>query len=843
MFNPILYSVQLLRVYRDYLYTSLLLYLLSCLLAIFYNYKEKISSLVGYMIGFGLSFTFMWICREETIWVVPVIICSIIITALFIIIDKKCDKKVKRLLLYLIPLSIFVIIISVICLLNYIAYGLFTLKQYSGSTWNNCINALTSIKQEENYDLVPISHSTMEKLYEISPAYGELKEYYEETESGRAWADNGEIEGEIEKGWFTWSLIDAVYYAGYYTDAKTANDFYKRLTNEINEAFENGTLEKETDKPSFFTKDNIIKLMKNFKSTYVYQANVFGDDIRLERDDERFYQDADLEEGQIDKFREITGNISTNSKTYNYWLDKAKCRSLEIIAKVYEKLSPYLMKIAILCFALECILFIRKKTRFKNYKELILLFSMFTLYFTRLLVIAYTETSQFTGAINTMYLACTYPIQFGFEVLAIYFILKNIYDCIKNTKENNNLNENIKEDIKLKGVKKMEKNDLELTILMPCLNEAETLEICIKKALKSLKENNIKGEVLIADNGSTDGSQEIAEKNGARVVNVPRRGYGSALIEGTKQAYGKYCIMGDADDSYDFSNIMPYVEKLREGYELVMGNRFKGGIEKGAMPWSHKYIGTPVISFIGRLFYKSKIGDFNCGMRGYDRQAILNLDLKCTGMEYASEMIVQANLNGLKIAEIPTTLKKDGRTRPPHLKSFSDGWRHLKFLLLYSPKWLFLIPGMILMIIGLVGSLAFCFSDLHIASVVLGVHSRLYLGGMLVVGLQMVIFALFAKVYAVNSGMHPKEDKITNFLKKITLEKGLIAGIILTIVGFALSIYSIVLWKNAAWGELNPVDVMPITIPAIYLIIIGVQMAFASFFLGVLNIEYKNNNN
>lgn len=385
----------------------------------------------------------------------------------------------------------------------------------------------------------------------------------------------------------------------------------------------------------------------------------------------------------------------------------------------------------------------------------------------------------------------------------------------------------------------MGKEDLELTILMPCLNEAETLEVCIKKAKKSLEENNIKGEVLIADNGSTDGSQEIAKKNGARVVDVPQKGYGSALIEGTKQAYGKYVIMGDADDSYDFSNIMPFVEKLREGYELVMGNRFKGGIEKGAMPWSHKYIGTPVISFIGRLFYKSKIGDFNCGMRGYDRQAILNLDLKSTGMEYASEMIVQSTLNGIKIAEVPTTLKKDGRSRPPHLKSFQDGWRHLKFLLMYSPKWLFMIPGIILFLIGLIGSVAFIFGDLHIASVVLGVHSRLYLGAMAVVGLQIIIFSLFAKVYAVNSGMHPKEDKITKFLAKITLEKGLIVGILLTIVGFGLSIYSIVLWKNAEWGALEPVDVMPITIPAVYLIISGVQIAFASFILGILNIDYK----
>lgn len=297
--------------------------------------------------------------------------------------------------------------------------------------------------------------------------------------------------------------------------------------------------------------------------------------------------------------------------------------------------------------------------------------------------------------------------------------------------------------------------------------------------------------------------------------------------------------MGDADDSYDFSNIMPFVEKLREGYELVMGNRFKGGIEKGAMPWSHRYIGTPVISFIGRLFYHSKIGDFNCGMRGYNRQSILNLELKCTGMEYASEMIVQANLNNLKIVEIPTTLKKDGRSRPPHLKSFSDGWRHLKFLLLYSPKWLFLIPGLILVIIGLAGSIAFMFKNIRLGSIVLGVHTRLYLGAMVVIGLQMLFFSLFAKVYAVNSGMHPKKEKMNRFLSKITLEKVLLLGLLITFIGIGLTIYSMVLWEKRNWGNLNPVDIMPITIPAVYMIIIGGQITFTSFMIGILNIEYK----
>lgn len=381
--------------------------------------------------------------------------------------------------------------------------------------------------------------------------------------------------------------------------------------------------------------------------------------------------------------------------------------------------------------------------------------------------------------------------------------------------------------------------EMELTILMPCLNEAATLETCIKKAKKSLEENNINGEVLIADNGSTDGSQEIAVRNGARVVNVAERGYGSALIEGTKSAYGKYIIMGDSDDSYDFSNIMPFVEKLREGYELVMGNRFKGGIEKGAMPWSHRYIGTPVISFLGRLFYRNKIGDFNCGMRGYNKESFLKLDLRCTGMEYASEMIVSATLNNIKIAEVPTTLKKDGRDRPPHLKSFHDGWRHLKFLLMYSPRWLFFIPGLILLIIGIIGSASLLFGDLRINTVNFSIHSRLYFGAMVVVGLQAIIFSIFAKVHAINSGMHSKDDKFAKVVDKLNLERVLIIGIILFLIGLGLSIYALTVWNKAAYGDLDPNSVMPITIPSVYLMIIGTQMSFASFIIGILNIKKK----
>lgn len=269
-------------------------------------------------------------------------------------------------------------------------------------------------------------------------------------------------------------------------------------------------------------------------------------------------------------------------------------------------------------------------------------------------------------------------------------------------------------------------NEIEVTVIIPCLNEIETLEICIKKAQKCLKENQIIGEVLVADNGSTDGSQELARNCGARVVDVPIRGYGAALIGGTHAALGKYCIMADADDSYDFSNLMPYILKLREGYELVMGNRFKGGIEKGAMPFLHKYLGTPVISFIGRLLYRNKIGDFNCGMRGYNRESIEKLGLRTTGMEYASEMIIQASLHGLNIAEVPTTLHIDGRSRKPYLSTWSDGWRHLKVLLLHSPNWLFLYPGILMVMLGLFIMILLIGGPVKVNNICLDINTMLY---------------------------------------------------------------------------------------------------------------------
>ena len=281
---------------------------------------------------------------------------------------------------------------------------------------------------------------------------------------------------------------------------------------------------------------------------------------------------------------------------------------------------------------------------------------------------------------------------------------------------------------------------MELTILMPCLNEEETIEICIEKAKRFLATNSVDGEILISDNGSSDKSVEIAKSLGARVVNAPINGYGGALSIGCQSALGQYVIMGDCDDSYDFEDLMPFLEKLREGYDLVMGNRFKGGIEKGAMPWSHRYIGNPMLSFIGRVFFKSRIKDFHCGLRGYNRDKMQALGLRTTGMEYASEMIVMSELSGYKIAEVPTSLKKDGRSGRPHLRSFRDGWRHLKFLLMYSPKWLFFYPGVFLLLIGIIGGITLSIGQIAIGQIVFSIHTLLYCMMAIILGVNIVYF-------------------------------------------------------------------------------------------------------
>lgn len=378
-----------------------------------------------------------------------------------------------------------------------------------------------------------------------------------------------------------------------------------------------------------------------------------------------------------------------------------------------------------------------------------------------------------------------------------------------------------------------------LTVLMPCLNEAETLATCITKAQKSIAELQISGEVLIADNGSTDGSQQIAREHGARVVDIPEKGYGSALIGGIHAAKGKYIIMGDADDSYDFLSLRPFVEKLEEGYELVMGNRFKGGIAKGAMPPLHRYLGNPVLSGIGRILYRSDIGDFHCGLRGFRKKSIESLHLITTGMEFASEMVVKSTINHLRITEVPTTLSPDGRNRAPHLRSWHDGWRHLKFLLIYCPKWLFLYPGIFLTILGLIILCTLSIGPIHIHDITLDIHTMLYGAMFTILGVQIIATALFTQTYATNSGMMPAENNKSKILSKFTLEKGLVIGSIMIALGIIGSILAVRVWGTHAFGPLIPSQTMRLTIPSVTLLILGLQFIFSSFFLHILNIKHK----
>jgi glycosyltransferase involved in cell wall biosynthesis len=379
----------------------------------------------------------------------------------------------------------------------------------------------------------------------------------------------------------------------------------------------------------------------------------------------------------------------------------------------------------------------------------------------------------------------------------------------------------------------------ELTILMPCLNEAETLERCILKAASFLLDNDIDGEILIADNGSTDGSQAIAAANGARVAPVPIRGYGAALITGIEQARGRYIIMGDSDDSYDFSRLEKFVEQLRAGFDLVMGNRFMGGIEPGAMPPLHRFLGNPVLTFVGRVFFRSECRDFHCGLRGFRRDSILALDLQAPGMEFASEMVVKATIRKLRITEVPTTLSRDGRSRPPHLRSWRDGWRHLRFLMLFSPRWLFLYPGIALFILGWIGVLALTPGPVRLGSIVLDVHTLYYSGLAIMVGAQSMFFWAFAKIFCIREGFLPPDPGFARFMKFATLESGLIAALILLIVGLGLAAYAIGAWGVGEFGPLSPTTTMRVVIPSGIAIMLACQIASGAFFISVLEIRSR----
>jgi len=377
----------------------------------------------------------------------------------------------------------------------------------------------------------------------------------------------------------------------------------------------------------------------------------------------------------------------------------------------------------------------------------------------------------------------------------------------------------------------------ELTILMPCLNEAATLGTCIAKARGFLERAGIAGEVLVADNGSDDGSAALAQQAGARVVQVAQRGYGAALCAGIAAARGRYVIMGDADDSYDFGRLEPFVEKLRDGFPLVVGNRFKGGIRPGAMPALHRYLGNPVLSFVGRLLFGARVGDFHCGLRGFDREAVRALDLRTPGMEFASELVVKAALAGWRIAEVPITLHPDGRGRPSHLRSWRDGWRHLRFLLLFSPRWLFLYPGLALLALGGALTVALYFAPLKVFGVGLEIHSMLYASAAALLGMQLCLFALFARVSARNAGLLPHQPALERLLKLLTLERGLLLGIAIALVGFVWSAAAFWQWRETGFGPLDPRVVMRDTIPATTLMVGGMEIALASFLLSVLRLK------
>lgn len=382
-------------------------------------------------------------------------------------------------------------------------------------------------------------------------------------------------------------------------------------------------------------------------------------------------------------------------------------------------------------------------------------------------------------------------------------------------------------------------NSCELTILMPCLNEAETVETCVRKARGYLEESGVHGEVLVADNGSTDGSRRIAREAGARVVEVEERGYGAALMEGIAAARGRYVIMGDADDSYDFSSLDPFVEKLREGYELVMGNRFEGGIEEDAMPFLHRYLGNPVLSWVGRLFFGSPAGDFHCGLRGFHRNAVRGLGLTAPGMEFASEMVVKATLQGLRITEVPTTLSPDGRTSPPHLRRWRDGWRHLRFLLLFSPRWLFLYPGAALMVVGMVVLGWLLPGPRQVAGVGLDVNTLVYAGAAMVCGFQAVAFWVLAKTFAIGQGLLPRDPGLDRLTRALSLEVGLGLGFVLVLGGIGGSLYAVGFWGGTEFGPLDPQVSLRIVVPSVTALILGVQLAFSSFFLGVLRLRRR----
>ena len=380
---------------------------------------------------------------------------------------------------------------------------------------------------------------------------------------------------------------------------------------------------------------------------------------------------------------------------------------------------------------------------------------------------------------------------------------------------------------------------VELSIVMPCLNEAETLASCIRQARQFLTEHSVEGEVVIADNGSTDGSQEIAVHEGARVVHVSERGYGAALRGGIDAAQGTFVAIGDADDSYDFGTLLPFLTALRGGSDLVMGNRFAGGISPGAMPFHHRYIGNPVLSFIGRLFFDTSVRDFHCGLRAFRRDAIRSLDLRSTGMEYASEMVVRSALAGLTIDEVPTPLRVDGRSRAPHLRSFRDGWRHLRFLFLFSPRWLLMYPGIFLVIVGAVASGILSVGAASIGNLRFDVATLLYANASIVIGFQAFLFAVLSRVYAMQSGFLPISTRTSWAERLLSPGRAATIGSIIVLVGIVASLVSLNYWRSRGFGDLSPTSSIRAAAPGVLGLVLGSQLTLGGVFLSILRIPTK----
>lgn len=383
----------------------------------------------------------------------------------------------------------------------------------------------------------------------------------------------------------------------------------------------------------------------------------------------------------------------------------------------------------------------------------------------------------------------------------------------------------------------------ELSIVMPCLNEAESLPFCLENARRFLNDHNVNGEIIVADNGSTDNSAAIAQQYHVKLVHEARAGYGSAITAGIHASTGKYLVVGDADDSYDFSELMPLLDQLRSGKDMVIGNRFAGGIEKGAMPFLHRYLGNPILSFIGRLFFKISIRDFHCGLRAFSRDCYNQLDLRTTGMEFASEMIVKAAMLRMSIGEAAVTLRKDKRSRPSHLRTWRDGWRHLRFLLLYSPRWLFFIPGCLLLLLGIIGSAILVAGPVRLGATRLDVHTLVYTATCILLGFQLVSFYLFSRVYLLSNHLLAADRTTLTLLSFFRLERGIALGLALIAAGILFNIKAILYWKHAGFGDISPALVLRWVIPSAILILLGVQLIMSCFYLSIISITSKDAGN